>query len=288
MCFSSSSYAQVAYPFAQYHFIIPADVISPDGGINARVTSSYEEENKSTQFKITFYRSGPNDHQISPISHIDFPKYTPSACAGLRKNLNDIAFSSDNKYIVTVTGWISIYDYDQQLVCDDHAEYKPGAIEVWNIQTGKLKTTLSYPGEEKYTADYHTVVCSPDGKYIAAMGDYAVRIWDAKTFKYIRKLPWSSYGRKLVFSPDSKLLLGGRRGVNWLIWDVATGKLLRKLDDTSGIGKNETASDMRFSDDGKVIVGIIYEYWENMNGPLGIWSTKTGKLLHKIHQQPSH
>jgi hypothetical protein len=77
-------------------------------------------------------------------------------------------------------------------------------------------------------------------------------------------------------------LLGGIRGVSWLQWDVSTGKLLRKLEDTGG-GDEHVANDLYFSQDNSRIMGTIYGWGETEKGPMGIWDTRTGKLLHKIY-----
>lgn len=274
-CFSAICHAQQVI-----HFEAPVYLASPDDHTIAHIESSYDKEDKSTKFEISLFK-GNNENY--PFSKIEFPKFVPTRCAGYRRNLNDVAFTPNGKYLITVTGWWSIYSYEQQLMCDDRREFNPGQIAVWDVQTGTLKALLSYPDQEKHTADFHTVTCSSDGKYIAVMGDEAVRIWRGKTFKYIRKLPWSNYAEKLVFSPDSNLLLGGRRGVSWLLWDVGTGKLLRKLADT-GAGKEDVADDLYFSEDNNRIVGTLYEWGATEKGPMGIWETRTGELLHQIYQ----
>src|SRR5438128_461705 len=71
----------------------------------------------------------------------------------------------------------------------------------------------------------------PDGTRIAAMNNYGtLAIWDADNGREVRVLPgYRSLIADLAFSGDGGQLAtaGGGRGV--LLWDAATGELLKTL-----------------------------------------------------------
>jgi len=137
---------------------------------------------------------------------------------------------------------------------------------------------------------------SKDGKYLAVM-DYRpsskVFLYDAATFKEVRTLEGlppcdfnDGHGRgggrdaTLQFSPDSKLLVALRalhQFKFFMVWDVATGKVVGKLP------TNEYCSDaVGFSRDGKEIV------LEGLDGDTGkferklkTWSLENGEISPK-------
>jgi RNA polymerase sigma factor (sigma-70 family) len=69
---------------------------------------------------------------------------------------------------------------------------------------------------------------SPDGKTLALAGlGQGLGLWDVKTGKQIRQLPAGERIRSVAFSPNGKLV--ATIGNVSAVWDVASGKILRKL-----------------------------------------------------------
>jgi WD40 repeat protein len=118
---------------------------------------------------------------------------------------------------------------------------------------------------------------SPDGKLLAigfthwaqnaGEGYSEVRLFDLKG-KLVKTLEKTGPGAvHPVFSPDGKTLAVGNRNYETQLFDVATGKLLHKLD-------RRMTQEVAFRSDGKVLAGGY------VDGTVALWDVATGKLLH--------
>jgi WD40 repeat protein/beta-lactamase regulating signal transducer with metallopeptidase domain len=95
---------------------------------------------------------------------------------------------------------------------------------------------------------------SPDGKTLAAGGNYGVTAWDLATGT--RRLQHLSCTGYVAFSPDGKRIASGGSGNSVLLWDVASGEELPRGDLTKDAQANAGIFGMRvvgFSPDGKAI-----------------------------------
>jgi WD40 repeat protein len=146
--------------------------------------------------------------------------------------VSSAAFSPDGRQILT-TSW------DQTAILSDAA-------------TGQQLRIF-----RGHTAGIWAGAFSPDGRQILTGADDKTAIlWDAQTGTIVRALEGHKYGvHAVAFSPDGKQLLtaGIRFGVGGekhlgelLLWDAATGRRLRTLENQSG-GINAAS----FSPDGK-------------------------------------
>jgi len=107
-------------------------------------------------------------------------------------------------------------------------------VRIWNAHNGELLKLIS----DDLPVAMFDVAFTPDGKSLAAGGvDRTLYFWDAKTWKLERKLSGQpEMIRSLAFSADGRLLATGgfndiaeKHPVSILIWDVASGKVLRTL-----------------------------------------------------------
>ncbi len=131
----------------------------------------------------------------------------------------------------------------------------------------------------RHRGEVWSVVFSADGKTVIAGGplhgpprdDGAIRFWDARTGKLVRRLDGQPYGSgRLALSPDGKLLASESGATLIWIWDLTTGKPVHKLqagDQTEG-----NIYLVAFSPDGKTLAA------SGAGSPIQLWDVKTGKL----------
>jgi WD40 repeat protein len=119
---------------------------------------------------------------------------------------------------------------------------------------------------------------SADGKLVANSDNDQIRIWETSTGNLLQTLSAHEMVGALAFSSDGRLLVsgntmwGGRSSKGPVqIWDVRTGRMLRRLQSPAG-GINA----IRFGTGGKTII------MGSVNGTAQIWDALSGKVLWKL------
>ena len=152
-----------------------------------------------------------------------------------------VYFSKDEKYVVTTSN--------------------EDATKIWETASGKLIA--------EQTNGLTMSKFSPDGKFVALLGDRKATIWEMKTGKLLQefeKIAFWSF-EELDFSNDSKYVVTAL-GKTAEIKETITGKLVWDLIHTGYVRSAE------FSLDGKYLVTT------SKDGFAKIWEVSTGKLLH--------
>src|SRR5262249_30984729 len=154
-------------------------------------------------------------------------------------------------------------------------------------------------GTVRFRCPATSVAYSPDGQLLAAGGsDNQLRLFDSSTGKEIRRLaghqprtfspprdpknPFDllvdSVGQgnvtTLAFSPDGKVLASGGWDDMVRLWDVESGKELRKM-----LAHQAMIARVVFSPDGKMLASR-----GGIDGTLRLWDPATGAELRKVEK----
>src|SRR5262249_52215313 len=137
---------------------------------------------------------------------------------------------------------------------------------LWDVATGK--DCRRVPGHQSDVAQIHF---SADDKTLLSWGqDRTLRLWDLKTGQE-RCLPvgtnWGTEDQGVAFSPDGRLLALGSAEAAIDLWDVAGGRLLRKLK-----GHRQWVTAVAFSPDGKTLASG--SSWDRT---IRVWDLAGGK-----------
>ena len=138
-----------------------------------------------------------------------------------------------------------------------------GEVHLWNAETGEALTTFlrAEPQEGHHGRDtIRTLAFSPDGAMLAVGSDTHIRIRLLDGERQIGFKNVSGQSEVLVFSPDTTVLVIGRRNGGIELWDITTGDQLTTLE--GHIGPVET---LVFSPDGRTLVST------GQDGTILVW-----------------
>lgn len=219
-------------------------------------------------------------------------------------SIHFVTFSRDGKYLASIANDDKLRLWDVPTskeiriieVPDDDiisADFSPDGqhlvtgtdknhVILWNFLTGENVQTFTPERRDIYMEkgfDYPgaaSVKFSEDGSLLMmGSNDYTAILFDVKTGKEIRKFKadrssCTSCNLAVDMSPDGKWLASLSED-SILIWDVASGKVVRTLEERE-FGGYENLS---FSQDGKFLIATAYK-------EAYIWNTLTGKMIRKI------
>ncbi|TCZ74068.1 caspase family protein [Flaviaesturariibacter aridisoli] len=177
---------------------------------------------------------------------------------GIKRRATSVAFSPDNRKIVTTSG--------------------DSTARIWDVETGLqrmvLNGTHSWKGSLfEYIERIEFAVFSPDGKKIIfSTAKPWIGEWDAGNGSFLGyflaakgRLLEDEYIDELFFSPDrTKMAILTLNGFLKIL-ELATGTLLAKMEGISGAA---------FSPTGKSIVTSSYDH------TLKLWNAENGKLIY--------
>jgi WD40 repeat protein len=155
-----------------------------------------------------------------------------------------------------------------------------GELYVWRVPpAGTPAPKVTAPAEPPATPRaerahlwvqyiYHAAF-SPDGRHYLATGERnptLVRVWNTQTGEVVRVLPGWQHAE---FTPDGKRVLACGADNAMRLWDLASGRELRRLAGHSGY-----VDRFELSADGKRVLS-----WSGRDGTLRLWDLETGKEL---------
>ncbi|MGC0120028.1 TIR domain-containing protein [Pseudoalteromonas piscicida] len=140
-------------------------------------------------------------------------------------------------------------------------------LKLWNVNTGKLVRTFN-----GHLSSVNDVTFNTTGDFIvSASDDKTIQVWDTSSGNLINTFTkdldcadclyvLGKDSKKelekhfdsvtsVAISPDSKIIASGSKDETIMLWDFASGKLIRKL-----IGHNGAINSIDFSPDGRTLV----------------------------------
>ncbi|MHB1423675.1 MAG: sigma-70 family RNA polymerase sigma factor [Gemmataceae bacterium] len=147
-------------------------------------------------------------------------------------------------------------------------------IHLWDLTTGKQIALFRDPR----VADL--LAFTPDGRTLIAgqQFDSKIGLWDMASGKKRQELDAKSGNIfSLSLSPDGAMLATGSRKDGIPLWDVKTGKLLRRLGKEGG----RECYNVAFAPNGKTLVAIERDTKRNQDS-LGLWDVAGGKELSRF------
>ena len=166
--------------------------------------------------------------------------------------------------------------------CFEHVAFSPNGrtllsdgalLEIREVVTGRVITSF-----RKNTGPTSGMALSPDGKTILLGGEKGPELWSVESSRLLLRFPEQPQPVETVaFSPDGKTIAFESQEGNGRdpfapgiinIWDVATGKELRRM-----VGHQSRVSSLVFSADGKLLASGS---WDKT---VKLWDVSSGQQI---------
>jgi WD40 repeat protein len=179
-----------------------------------------------------------------------------------RTSFNQVEFLSRSRYLVTQT--------------------LEGRILFWELSPSQ-KRPLRGPQSDANSP----FALSGDGKRLAFVKDGTIRLWDVNSGEEGAQLAQPGKAFRLSISSKGQVLVAAD-GRTVTLWDLSTGKVLRKLPASEeqedgqplrGGRQPQIISLSALSPDGQIIAGVMSTRPQLF---LHVWETRTGKELHVV------
>jgi RNA polymerase sigma factor (sigma-70 family) len=150
---------------------------------------------------------------------------------------------------------------------------------LWDTATGQLRPGRVVRGTTFEGLDHavEAMAFAPDGKTVAMGRRDAppgkapmVRLWSTDTAREVGRFGTQQV-RALAYAPDGKAIATGNEDGSVTLWDVASGRELRRL-----AGHRREVNAVAFAPDGKVLASSSFD------GVLFLWDAATGKQLRRL------
>lgn len=145
-------------------------------------------------------------------------------------------------------------------------------IIIYDLETGR--SVKEFSGGPEHFPTY--IAFSPDGNYLVSGSgglfadiskDNAVRLWDVKTGKEIKRFIGHTKGiMSVAFSPDGGYLASGSRDETVILWNIKSGKKERIFNN------HGPYASIAFSPDGKYLVSAAFS-------DIKLWNVTTGQNI---------
>jgi len=176
--------------------------------------------------------------------------------------------------------WKTAFSPDSRRLLSSSSD---NTIRLWDIESGKEIRKLI---GAKWGATAMTF--SPDGRRALTGGvDSTVRLWDLTTGKEIRQFAgYKEPVQSVALSPDGRMAIaGGAVSTSVFVWDVETGRQLRKFK-LCGTGSLSGAQHVAFSSDGRRALAAGFSMSRaSIAGSyftIQVWEIKSGREMIRL------
>jgi WD40 repeat protein len=176
---------------------------------------------------------------------------------------------------VQLPGYCCAYSADgKTLVTLAYRKEKGSTVHVWEAATAKVVRTFAMAQRSS------RFVLAPDGQTMALIAEDprdAVRLWDVSKGQELYVLADSAW--LATFAPDGKTLATATNDGTLRLWQVSTGKLLRKLDKAGKYFRRYAT--LAFTPDGR---GLASSAAPDM---IVLWDVATGRKVRRYQDAGS-
>lgn len=149
------------------------------------------------------------------------------------------------------------------------------SVKLWEVPSGTLLKSFDDPG-----GAFSDVWFSPDDNLVYSRGRL-ITAWETATGKLVRSTVRPAQDiRYFAYSSDMSLGVSGLFDTDLTLWDLKSGKAIRKLDPPDGVPTPIHA--IVISPDDKLVVAIARPVLDERGDPRGkqhAWNMNTGKLM---------
>jgi WD40 repeat protein len=150
-----------------------------------------------------------------------------------------------------------------------------GTIYIWDLEADRLKHTLPDAGRG---LPIYILNFTPDGKRLVSQAHLfpSARVWDVASGRELtsRHVADSNIGR-MLFSADGKALATSGQRDSVQLWDIASGKLLRRFEQAESLTRRFDPDSFALSPSGKAVVTAHHD-------EAIIWNLADASLRHRI------
>jgi len=147
------------------------------------------------------------------------------------------------------------------------------SLKLWNASTGRLVKVLYRAGLPVNSEYISGLSFSRDGKRLAcgiSNKKHGIMIFDMKAMKLLKYMRYAADVSDVSFSPDGRYIAGGSTNKKVIIWNSATGRVIREM-----AGHKGFVSTVCFSPDGRYIASAGMGYRNSFR----LWDAASGRLV---------
>jgi WD40 repeat protein len=160
-----------------------------------------------------------------------------------------------------------------------------GKLCLWEAATGRQLRQVPFADEDISSGT--SIAFSPDGRFLASASRTRIHLHDVATGNEVR-----SFGRHLTgvesiaFSADGSLLIAGTRERTLCLWDMNTGRELRRWNGVRGDWLGITGQPLALSSDGRTLATVGSRFERTNDGlevcEIRLWEAMTGKAARTL------